>query len=997
MDIRNALVPGTRLHFPGMTCTVGQEIGRGSNAIVYQGWYEDQMDASQRHHVLVKELFPFHEGGAIRRMEDGLTLLCEPAGEDALRMHRESFLWGRDVHLRLRERYPAFTGNNINTYAANGTIYSILDLSGGETMDRELAHPREKLTLRSVASLMMGVAESLAVFHEMGCLHLDISPDNILLIRRGSQCCVELIDYNSVVRMADLKPGAGVRFSMKPGFTAPEVRMGAVASIGPWTDLYAAMGVMYRCVAGVPLTRMQQTGVTPIRVDGCPLLADAPETVRSFLRQMFIRGLAPVAKKRYQNTNELLTDLRELIDRIDGVGVTHWALWEMSRKSIQKQIRQNPALAYLTEEKELYPLSVEAPEGSGMLAFLQNGGSAMLHGSGGMGKTTLLMHAAWQETQRYRPDRPAVMYLSLYGYREGETNYIHDSLLQRMQFNKAVATYADARHELDQLLQSPLRGRQRKAPALCLLLDGWNEVLGDHRGLTQEIAALAQMEGVGILLASRSGTQEFAFPAWTLRPLEAAVWQQILRENGLLIPDAPQMQELLTNAMMLSLYVRACKDGEQQMQLHSREELIEAYLAALMDKETRDLPDGDPLRWQLDAAMRCVYPLLADSEGRLRGAEMLTPVMEVYARLGKGGMKRRFPEWTGHLAEIRAKAADGDAWCGMMVHELLWRKLGLLCRDEEGGFRLVHQEFRDVLAGKGRDLRRMLQWVKIRRMLLSTGGVALAAACIALIWPKEQQVVYLPAETATPLPTYEPTAALNGLDKIGNVYAGLNSQYAAMLRLLDLEAPTGMDFETAMRAVACKGTINGMGGAKNALATTERWVSEATKGGDRYPWNRERYLDGSVFVRMTELLLERAESYAACVAEMQVVYTCGLVSEADYRAFCDVIRGAVEADAKVAAGYGQNLYYRVMAGMPEWTATADGEQFARRYRNMIDAQVLFEALDAHRAAYRMEDLSGLNLAVKEAEQASQAAWGRKAECLIYRQAIRMMELEERGN
>lgn len=55
MDVRTALLPGTLLPFPGMTCTVEHEVGRGSNAIVYEGYYLDQT-SRQRHRVLVKEL-----------------------------------------------------------------------------------------------------------------------------------------------------------------------------------------------------------------------------------------------------------------------------------------------------------------------------------------------------------------------------------------------------------------------------------------------------------------------------------------------------------------------------------------------------------------------------------------------------------------------------------------------------------------------------------------------------------------------------------------------------------------------------------------------------------------------------------------------------------------------------------------------------------------------------------------------------------------------------
>ena len=44
MDYRKALTAGNVLDFPGMSCTIETEIGRGSNAIVYRGSYPDRLN-----------------------------------------------------------------------------------------------------------------------------------------------------------------------------------------------------------------------------------------------------------------------------------------------------------------------------------------------------------------------------------------------------------------------------------------------------------------------------------------------------------------------------------------------------------------------------------------------------------------------------------------------------------------------------------------------------------------------------------------------------------------------------------------------------------------------------------------------------------------------------------------------------------------------------------------------------------------------------------------
>jgi hypothetical protein len=61
----------TVLAFDGISCHIEEVMGQGSNAIVYGGWYPDSLNPELRHHVLVKELFPFHPQKKIIRAADG--------------------------------------------------------------------------------------------------------------------------------------------------------------------------------------------------------------------------------------------------------------------------------------------------------------------------------------------------------------------------------------------------------------------------------------------------------------------------------------------------------------------------------------------------------------------------------------------------------------------------------------------------------------------------------------------------------------------------------------------------------------------------------------------------------------------------------------------------------------------------------------------------------------------------------------------------------------
>ena len=138
MDHRAPLKVHTVLPFDGMSCHIQDVVGQGSNAIVYKGWYPDRITPEVRHHVLIKELFPFHPQQKIRRTETGVITVDSEA-RDVWETHRASFEAGNSVHLRLLEQPELMAlGSNLNSFHLNGTLYSVLGYTGGRSLQSEL-------------------------------------------------------------------------------------------------------------------------------------------------------------------------------------------------------------------------------------------------------------------------------------------------------------------------------------------------------------------------------------------------------------------------------------------------------------------------------------------------------------------------------------------------------------------------------------------------------------------------------------------------------------------------------------------------------------------------------------------------------------------------------------------------------------------------------------------------------------------------------------------
>lgn len=208
--MRTALQPGSRLLLGGVEYTIEAVEGSGSSAVVYRAAYEDALNRGALHRVLIKELFPLSAQGGIERAPDG-GVVCTGPGLAVMEEAKRRFLMGNQVNLELLAGRPEATAGNLNSFDARGTYYSVLSLHGGESLLRAL-DSRGRFPLREAAGVMLRLLGALAVFHRRGLLHLDVSPDNILLLPGQAL----LIDFNSV--WDTRRPDWGdFCFSCKPG------------------------------------------------------------------------------------------------------------------------------------------------------------------------------------------------------------------------------------------------------------------------------------------------------------------------------------------------------------------------------------------------------------------------------------------------------------------------------------------------------------------------------------------------------------------------------------------------------------------------------------------------------------------------------------------------------------------------------------------------------------------------------------------------------------
>lgn len=941
MDRRTSLEKGVCLNFPGMQCTIESLAGKGSNAVVYLGSYPDEQRPDLHHRVLIKELFPYHPRGAVYR--DGEGDICfDEDGEDTMRLHRTSFGRGNEVHIRLQGSHPENFDFNINTFSMHQTLYSVLGFSGGRSLDKELDMPGAgKIPLTVHIRRMLGALNVLEAFHESGYLHLDISPDNILLLGDGKKERVSLIDYNSVHTLEEIRKGNALYYSEKEGYTAPEVRRGRLPYIGSATDLYSLTAVFYRCITGRSLTAMQMVSQSVPDLSDAKCIKGMPDTILSMLHHIMRRGLASSSRRRYQNVAAMRQDLEELQDRIDGKGITHWALWETGRAGILHTVKANPALGYIREEEKVYPIAGTQKDGKFVTldelfqsVMMSEGGPAVLLGSGGMGKTTALLRMAYLQRPHYSGAEPAVIYISLYGWNDSGSDYIQNKILENLRFKPETDSMETAKHELLRLLSSPFHTSWGERPKLLLLLDGFNEASGDLSLLVKEISGLSELSGLKMLLTSRSPVTGLDFPEIELRHLEESEVTAILTKNGILPPENQDFVQLLRTPMMLSIFIKTVLDGEKQLLIAPEEQapqqqLLSRYLSAMLEKEAKDALEDSPRKWAAEAAVYYVLPEMADyfkTRGTALSDQELLPLLQkCWRRLAGRDMTAVFPQWIGHLSDIRCNAGTAEEWYGLMVHGILWRRLGLIIRGEDGKYRIVHQLIEEYLA----EICRQFGHRFVRRQRLRGGIIALACLLLTGAFWKwaylPYQASHIQEEVKVP---YDEALSETVLSLGFQTYANLARQYEGVIKILEClqeEEPDENEYE---RGILEFNTVLSNTSA-NYTERARSYTDSLMDTGEVMPWSKEP-LDAQDYADFISLPAGRAEDYRKYVEILKQLKEDQELWEEFGEGYVDAFAQAVRSDASITGKYYKILIEPELDAMEKSKRQEDQDRF-RQY------------------------------------------------------------------
>lgn len=216
------------------TYRIDDLLGRGGFGNTYRA-----TDVRLGMQVAIKEFF--HADSCVR--VDGLAVMPRPGAERIFDWGRRSFL--AEARLLAMFDHPGIV-HVLNVMEANNTAYFVMKLEPGRPLKSWLADRGRVFEQKEFDRLIVPLLSALEAMHANGCIHRDLSCDNIMIRLDGSPV---LIDFGAARRLVaeETQQLTGL---VKSGYSPPEQYVSKGGRQGPWTDIYALGAVLYFAISG---------------------------------------------------------------------------------------------------------------------------------------------------------------------------------------------------------------------------------------------------------------------------------------------------------------------------------------------------------------------------------------------------------------------------------------------------------------------------------------------------------------------------------------------------------------------------------------------------------------------------------------------------------------------------------------------------------------------------------------------------------------------------
>lgn len=136
-------------------------------------------------------------------------------------------------------------------FEQNNTVYYVMSYLGNVSLYQYVAENGGALQESQAKSIILPLTSALAYLHNRNILHLDIKPDNIMMVRHGNTIKPVLIDFGQAMYFVNGKPkkDKGIRGYSK-GYSPLQLKQN-VSSFSPSLDIYSLAATLLYMLSGV--------------------------------------------------------------------------------------------------------------------------------------------------------------------------------------------------------------------------------------------------------------------------------------------------------------------------------------------------------------------------------------------------------------------------------------------------------------------------------------------------------------------------------------------------------------------------------------------------------------------------------------------------------------------------------------------------------------------------------------------------------------------------
>ena len=278
------LQPGTILHDKYL---VGRVLGEGGFGITYVG-----RDLTLDMKVAIKEYYPRTMAQRQTTYDKTVSLMNWTFSAD-FKEGKEQFINEAQTIAKMDKESAVVTVRDF--FESNNSAYIVMEFVEGDDLKTIIQKEQRAFTPEELLPVLEPVFGALGELHNIGLIHRDISPDNIM-IEDGR---ARLIDFGC----ARETMGDDTEAALKHGFSPVEQYENK--NMGPWTDVYAMAATIYYCLTG----RLPQLSTERRIKDNLALPTSLGVRLSKRQERALMKALAVDPEERYQSMEEFGKDL----------------------------------------------------------------------------------------------------------------------------------------------------------------------------------------------------------------------------------------------------------------------------------------------------------------------------------------------------------------------------------------------------------------------------------------------------------------------------------------------------------------------------------------------------------------------------------------------------------------------------------------------------------------------------------------------------------------